>query len=49
MPKKSVKKIRLDAPNEQIAAVKERVAALEAEEIKRNPDFKVIDTPAARK
>ncbi len=29
MPKKSVKKIRLDAPNEQIAAVKERVAALE--------------------
>ncbi len=42
MPKKKVKRIQLDKPNEQIVEVKERLAALEAEEIKRNPDFELV-------
>ncbi len=49
MKKPTIKRIQLDKPNEQVAVVKERLAALEAQEIKRNPEFKVIDTPAARK
>ncbi len=46
MPKKKIKRIQLDKPNEQVALVKERIAALEAEEVKRNPDFAI---PAARR
>ncbi len=47
MPKKQIKRIHLDKPNEQVAQVKERLAALEVEEIKRNPDF-IIPLPVAR-
>ncbi len=48
MPKKkpTIKRIQLDKPNEQVALVKERIAALEAEEVKRNPDFEI---PIARR
>ncbi len=47
MPKKPVvKRIQLDKPNEHIAQVKERLAALEVEEKKRNPEFEI---PIARR
>ncbi len=37
MPKKKIKRIRLDAPNEQAVQLKERLAVLEA-------DVKRVDT-----
>ncbi len=37
MPKKKIKRIRLDAPNEQAVQLKERLATLEA-------DVKRVDT-----
>ncbi len=39
MPKKQIKRIRLDAPNEQILQVRERLIALEEEVKKQNPEF----------
>ncbi len=38
--KKEVKRIRLDAPNEQAIKLKERVAELERREMARDKDFK---------
>ncbi len=38
----TIKRIQLDKPNEQVAQVKQRLAALETEEKKRNPQFEVI-------
>ncbi len=46
MPKKKIKRIQLDKPNDQVALVKERIAALEAEEVKRNPEYEI---PVARR
>ncbi len=49
MPKKTVKKIRLDAPNEQVLMVKERIAALETNMKKVDDTFvKPVELPSRK-
>ncbi len=49
MPKKKIKRIRLDAPNERAVYIKDRIAALESEAKKKNPEFKIPEGPGSRK